>query len=121
MTRLKLDENLSERLLAEARERGFDAENVRGESMSGATDDALHERCQRERRVLVTLDLDFADPIRFPLRGSVGTIMLRPPRPSMAQIASLFRAALAQLAIDSPEQSVWVVEPGRIRINQFWD
>jgi predicted nuclease of predicted toxin-antitoxin system len=116
MTALKLDENLSEQLLAVARGGGLDAESVRSEHLVGAPDDVVFERCRSEKRVLVTLDLDFSDPVRFPPSMSAGTIVLRPHRPSMRQIAQLFDATLQRLEHDSPVNSIWIVEPGRVRI-----
>lgn len=121
MTALKLDENLSDELLATARGRGFDAESVRSEKLTGASDDVLFSQCGSERRALVTLDLDFSDPIRFPPTGRHGTIVLRPGRPSMQQISALFDAAMRALESESPEHAIWIVEPGRLRIYRSSD
>jgi hypothetical protein len=35
----------------------------------------LFGKCAEDRRVLVTLDLDFADPLRFPPAGGPGTMV----------------------------------------------
>lgn len=121
MTALKLDENLSDRLLALARERGFDAESVRTQEMDGSRDEVLFAHCRAERRVLVTLDLDFSDPVRFPPAYTAGTIVLRPGRPAMELIAALFEAALRRLADETPEHAIWIVEAGRVRVHRSWD
>lgn len=116
MTALKLDENLSDQLLVEARKRGFDAESVRSQRVTGSRDEVLFELCREEGRTLITLDLDFSDPLHFAPSDTAGTIVLRPRRPSMEQTAALFNAALSRLESDSAANSIWIIEPGRVRI-----
>ncbi|MGH7427627.1 MAG: DUF5615 family PIN-like protein [Gemmatimonadales bacterium] len=59
--RLKLDENLPREACTLGRERGVDVATVQEEGLGGAADAPLLATCIRENRVLVTLDLDFAD------------------------------------------------------------
>ena len=49
------------------------------EGLQGATDAALFEQCRHERRVLVTLDLQFANPLRFKPEDGAGIAVLRAP------------------------------------------
>jgi predicted nuclease of predicted toxin-antitoxin system len=62
--KLKLDENLGERG-REILSRGHDVTTVASQSLQKAEDAKLIERCRREGRVLVSLDLDFANPLHF--------------------------------------------------------
>ena len=101
MTAIKLDENLGSRLLDSARTAGFDAESVSTQKLNGVPDDSLFEHCKGERRVLITLDLDFSNPLRFSTEGSAGTIVLRPRRPASSEIASLFDEALVRLRAET--------------------
>ena len=61
--KLKLDENLGvdcRELLLSA---GHDVATVLSEQLAGATDEAVIETCRAEARALVTLDVDFSNPI----------------------------------------------------------
>ncbi|HEX8410179.1 MAG TPA: DUF5615 family PIN-like protein [Thermoanaerobaculia bacterium] len=119
--RFKLDENLDRRLAAWLQSLGHDAHTVRDEQLGGAPDERVFEAATSERRCLVTLDLDFSDPVRFSPVGTAGTIVLRVPVPSIALIRLLLEQALAHAETESPEQKIWIVEPGRVRIWESWD
>ena len=119
--RLKLDENLDVSLAHWLVSMGHDAMTVRDEQMSGASDEQVFAAALTEKRCLVTLDLDFSDPMRFSPTNSAGTFVLRVPVPSMAMIRLLLEQAVAHAAIESPERQIWIVEPGRVRIWESWD
>jgi predicted nuclease of predicted toxin-antitoxin system len=119
LMRLKLDENLDVGLAVWLDSLGHDAKTVRDEQMSGASDDQVFAAAAAEDRCLVTLDLDFSDPIRFPPAG--GTIVLRVPVPSMAMIRRLLQQAATHAADESPTGQIWIVEVGRIRLWESWD
>jgi predicted nuclease of predicted toxin-antitoxin system len=121
MRRLKLDENLGSRLLQLARAAGHDAESVSTERLNGVEDSLLFERCRSERRTLVTLDLDFSSPLRFSPAGGAGTVILRPRRPSAADIESVFQTMLDRVASDDAAGQIWIVETSRLRIYRPWD
>jgi hypothetical protein len=55
--------------------------------MQAASDAALIAACTAEARCLVTLDLDFANPLRFPPAGYAGIVVGK----------------------------LWIIEPGRVR------
>lgn len=114
--RLKLDENLDLRLAALIEGSGHDVDSVLGEGLSGSSDGAVYEACVRERRILVSLDLDFANPIRFPPAATPGIVVVRPARPVLPQIRATLAAALPDLQTRQLDGRLWIVEPGRIRV-----
>ena len=64
--RFKFDENLPAELGALLRHAGHEAHSVHDENLSGADDPSIAKVCQAEQRILITLDLDFADLKHYP-------------------------------------------------------
>ncbi len=114
--RFKLDENLSEALASPLTLDGHDGSSVLAQHLGGRSDETIFEVCRAEGRALITLDLDFNNPVAFPTAGSAGIIVLRPGRP----LVSLIRLLIAQLpeCLNRERLSgrLWVVEPGRLRV-----
>lgn len=86
--------------------------------MSGAEDELVYKHC-RDGRVLVTLDHDFGQTIRFRPDTSAGIVVLEckgriSPSMILARVAE-FAALLRTRPID---RELWIVEPGRIRIHE---
>jgi predicted nuclease of predicted toxin-antitoxin system len=75
--KLKLDENLGRSALQACQHAGHNTSTLHLQQMSGAPDAAGHEVCRSEDRVLITLGLDFANPLVFEPRGSAGCAVLR--------------------------------------------
>ena len=67
----------------------------------------------------MTLDLDFADTIRFqPLQGAGIAVIRFPRNPSLPLLEQLVRQFLEMLTKMSISGRLWVVEIGRIRVHQ---
>jgi predicted nuclease of predicted toxin-antitoxin system len=115
--KLKLDENLGACAAALLREAGCDVETALQEGLGGAPDDGIYAACCREKRMLLTLDLDFADPARFPPAACDGIVVFRLParttRDVLLALVGQFVRAREREPIDG---NLWIVEPGRIRI-----
>jgi len=112
--KFKLDENRrGAAILAAA---GHDVATVVGQKMTSAADSDLIAHCHSEDRCLVTMDLDFSNPLQFPPSKFSGIAVLQPAaRPTLANLESListFAEALKQSTIDG---RLWIVETGRIR------
>lgn len=117
--KLKLDENLGLRGKAILVGAGHDVCTVVEQSLVGYEDRAFIERCRTEGRDLVTLDLDFANPLVFLPSKYPGIAVLRlPPKPSHADLLSLVQTLANALENDPIEGKLWIVEPARIRIYQ---
>jgi predicted nuclease of predicted toxin-antitoxin system len=64
--KFKRDENFDARLIPLLAEGGHDADTVRAENLSGSADEIISQTCVSAGRTLITLDIDFANPFRFP-------------------------------------------------------
>jgi predicted nuclease of predicted toxin-antitoxin system len=68
--RFKIDENLHDDVADLLIKAGHDAKTVHDEGLRGCDDTLLAQHCIAEARVIVTLDLDFADIRAFPPAGA---------------------------------------------------
>ncbi len=73
--------------------------------------------CRSESRALVTLDLDFANPLQFRPSNYAGIAVLRLPSPfSYEHLLSAIMTLARALETESLERNLWIIEIGRIRI-----
>jgi len=77
----KLDENFGNRAIDLFRESGHEVSTVFDQNLGGTGDEDLIETCRTAGRVLVTLDLDFSNVLRFPPREYAGIVSAVPPSP----------------------------------------
>jgi predicted nuclease of predicted toxin-antitoxin system len=115
--KVKLDEHLGESEAQFLRESGIEVSTVLSQDLSGTRDEILIEVCRAEDRMLVTLDQDFASPLKYPPERYKGLVILRPP----AATTALKRLALETFLIHlksnpDPAGALWIVEIGRVRI-----
>ncbi len=108
----KLDENLGSRTVHLFLKAGHDAETVLQEELSGASDETLFEVCVREDRCLLTLDIDFADVLRFPPHQTARIAVLRLPKNP-----SLRLPEMQVLVSETIRGRPWIVEPGPLRVH----
>ncbi len=111
----KIDENLPVEFAEMLRQTGFEADTVEDEGLTGADDEIVAERCRVERRILVSLDLDFANVREFPPEDHDGLIVLRARQQDKISLLLMFRRVLMALSEHSPSGQLWIVEADRIR------
>ncbi len=120
--KLRLDENLGGTVASVFRRAGHDAETVRGQGLSGATDREVIATCQAEHRCLVTLDLDFANPLRFDPASYSGIAVIRlPHRLSQGDLLDACHTLIAGMKRTEITGRLWIVQRSRIREYQRED
>jgi len=116
--KFKIDENLPSEFAAALIEAGFAAATIGEQALSGAPDSALLDRCRAESRVLVTLDLDFANAQAHPLGTQSGIIVFRCKSQDKLTLLLLLRRILPVFKSRSPQGQLWIVQADRIRYRQ---
>ncbi|HID74963.1 MAG TPA: hypothetical protein EYP56_03095 [Planctomycetaceae bacterium] len=114
--KFKLDENLDIRLGALLAAEGHEVDSAVSEGLSGSSDDAVYRACRESGRALVTLDLDFFNPFRFPPAPTEGIVVVRPPRPVLPVIRTVLLSVLPEFKRASLKGQLWIAEPGRVRV-----
>ncbi|HXQ50179.1 MAG TPA: DUF5615 family PIN-like protein [Stellaceae bacterium] len=116
--KIKLDENIGRRGVDLLKAANHDVMTVRDQNLHGASDEAVFKACTVEGRVLVTLDHDFGQVLRFPPEQSAGLIILEPgPRMTPQSLLDRLQDFLTMIDVQSPTGALWIVEPGRVRVH----
>jgi predicted nuclease of predicted toxin-antitoxin system len=118
VARFKLDEKLPREAQALLLGAGHDARTIHDESLVGGPDSKILDVCLNEDRVLVTLDLDFADIRQYPPSSHRGVWVLRPETQSIENTLSVLRGALNLISEEPTANHLWIVEPARVRIRE---
>ncbi len=114
--KFKIDENLPVEFAEVLASEGHDAVSVVTQGLQGKDDTTLISRCLKEERILVTLDLDFADIRAYPPQDLHGVVVLRASRHDREHLTRVFRQALPLMRSEPLERHLWVVEETRVRI-----
>lgn len=114
--KLLLDENLSPQHAAELRTQGHDALAVLDTGLSGASDDRVLRFAVENSRVLLTLDADFANVIRFPPEQTLGIVRLKVHPATEERIRQTIRRVLLLLRDVDITGRLVVVDEDKVRI-----
>ena len=117
--KFKLDENLGRSAAELLRLAGHEVATVAEQELWGTPDRELIEICLTERRCLVTLDMDFGNPLLFDPSDYAGIAVLRlPPRQSMEVLLDTIHTLIGGIANETIAGRLWIVQKGRIRAYQ---
>ncbi len=116
--KFKIDENLPVEAAETLRQSGFVADTVEDENLSGSDDETVLARSRSGERILLTLDLDFANIRAYPPGEHSGIIILRLKRQDKATVLSYTRRLATALANRSPVGELWIIDGNRIRFRQ---
>ncbi len=118
MIAFKLDENLPTEAVALLQQDGHDVSSVMQQGLGGHPDPDVSRVGRSEGRVLVTLDVDFANVQNYRPSEYPGIIVLRLGRQGKRQVLSVLDALRGQLDPAELTGRLWIVEESRIRIRE---
>jgi predicted nuclease of predicted toxin-antitoxin system len=112
----KLDENFGQTIQRLFLDQGHDCVTVRDEHLAGAPDEDVLRAACNEKRVLVTMDYDFSNVLRYPPHQTSGIIVINAPgRASLPLLKNIVALMLNAVSDNRIRGKLWIVEPGRIR------
>lgn len=114
--KFKIDENLPSDVGALLQRQGHEAHSVLDEHLGGAADMSIARVCQDERRILITLDLDFGHIKNYPPQDYHGIIVLRLARQDRDAVLAIIPRVLNLLETEAIEKCLWIVDEHRTRI-----
>src|SRR5688500_1213342 len=95
--KFKIDENLPIEFATILIEAGYDALTIVDENLQGEIDPYVIDVCVQEERVLITLDLDFADIRAYPPHRFPGIIVFRLKSQDKPRLVGVLRRILPLL------------------------
>jgi len=116
--KVKIDENLPESLVSLFAEFGHEAMTVSMEELSGYEDGDLFEIAKSEKRLFITLDLDFSDIRVFPPNTHYGIIVIRSKSNGRNTVIKMIRSLLQKTDIESLRGFLAIISDDNIRIRK---
>lgn len=114
--RFKIDENLPKAIVSRFQTDGYDSISVLDQNLGGRSDNSLAEVCRKEDRVLITLDLDFADVRAYPPQSHPSIIVLRLNRQDKEHVLEVIARVLPMFKTEPLSGHLWIVEEDAVRI-----
>lgn len=114
-----IDENLPRSIESVFEDLDFEVEHVRDiKQLRGYSDEVVFKYAVTYKRIIVTRDLNFANPIRFNLGDLPGIVVLR--FPNDVSIAAICRetARLCRLFKNEDWHNIVILEPGSARLRK---
>jgi predicted nuclease of predicted toxin-antitoxin system len=116
--KIKLDENLSRHLKGQLAQLGHDVSTALEEGLLGRLDIDVGTAAKSEDRMILTLDLDFADLRKFPPGSHPGVILFRPRSMGPSAVNQFVLKFTQQTELTELARCLVVVEPHRIRVRR---
>ena len=115
---IKVDEDLPRQVVVLLREKGYQADSVVDQAMSGWKDAELWRRIQTESRFLITADKGFADIRVYPPATHAGVMLLRPDQDGIRPIVDLIERVLQNYDLNTLAGTTTVVTPRGVRVRK---
>ena len=116
--KFKLDENLSRHLKQGLEALKHDVMTVADEGLLSQPDTVIARAANNEHRILLTLDVEFADLRKYPPGKHPGIVLFRPVNFGPLAVNRFIEAFVRETDFESIAGCVVVVEPARVRIRR---
>jgi predicted nuclease of predicted toxin-antitoxin system len=113
--KFKLDENMPVDFKSWLQHHGHDATDVIDEGLIGTQDPPLLAEATKEKRILLTFDLDFADIRRYPPGTHTGIVVFRLREQRWTTLEKPANSLIASNALKSLGSGLAIVDETRIR------
>ena len=114
--KLKLDENLSRHLKPVLIGLGHDVLTAADENLLSHPDTEIAQAAKEEQRMLLTLDVEFADLRKYPPGSHPGVILFRPLSLSPLSVNAFIIGFVRRTDLDKLAACVAVVDPVHVRV-----
>jgi len=113
------DMPVSPKTVAHLRAMGHDVYRISEKGQPKATDRKIVEIAESERRIILTMDLDFPAIIAMSGKSTPSAIIFRLSDESYENINSLLEAILPQIENDILKGAIVIIEDDRFRVRQL--
>lgn len=114
--KFKIDENLPIDAAILLKNAGYDALTVHDENLTGSQDTDIAAVCAIENRILLTIDLGFADIRAYPPSEYPGIIVFRLSRQDKLNVLQAISGLLRVFDTHPIDNKLWIVEERRVRV-----
>jgi predicted nuclease of predicted toxin-antitoxin system len=114
--KLKLDENLSRHLKPVLTGLGHDVLTAADENLLSRPDTEVARAARNELRMLLTLDVEFADLRKYPPGSHPGIILFRPLSLSPLSVNTFITGFMRRTDLEKLTACVAVVDPVHVRV-----
>lgn len=112
------NENLFEPIIEHLRSLGHDVLSIREAGLSGISDDEVYQLACKDRRVVITMDKDFARIFRFPPEKCGGIIVVKIYKRKVEDTLKIFRKFFEKIKEEEIKRNQIVITPEGIRIKR---
>ncbi len=116
--KIKLDENVPNRVAALFKDHDLDTATVSQEGLTGSDDGAIFEAAKREDRIIVTLDVGFADIRRYPPGEHSGIVVVRLPNQQPSLVEATLRSLLTEYDLEAMTGCTVIAQPNVVRVRR---
>ncbi len=110
------DENVYSPAVQMLRELDHNVFDLKEKELFGVTDKKVFDLAQKEKRILITLDHNFGNLIKYPLGTHWGIIVIKVHPPSIPDTVDLLRKFLTQTSKEKILNALVIMDKHKVRI-----